>query len=94
MRKSLTVFTVALAFGLWILPSQALARHRLARVEVKTQEQFERLASLDLDIASSLRGSHVDVVVESSDMERIALLGFKYDVIIDDVEAGLHRFFQ
>lgn len=78
-----------LGLALSLHHSCAYGQHRLVRVDVKTQRQFERLAPLGLDITSSLRGSHVDVIVEPGDMDRIALLGFKYDVIVEDVEASL-----
>ncbi len=78
-----------LSLALFLFHTSAYGQHRLVRVDVKTQSQFERLAPLGLDIASSLRGSHVDVIVEPGDMDRIALLGFKYDVILEDIEASL-----
>jgi carboxypeptidase T len=81
--------TLLCALLLATLASQTSAGQQLVRLEVKTQEQFERLAALDLDVASSLRGSHVDVVIEPSDLDRIALLGFKYDVLDDDLQASL-----
>jgi carboxypeptidase T len=81
--------TLLCAFLFSLMAGPAFGGQKLVRLEVKTQEQFERLSALHLDIAASLRGSHVDVVVEPSDMDRIALLGVKYEVLVDDLQADL-----
>lgn len=88
MKSVLNIGVVALALALICPPADAQDRRRLLRVEVKDRAQFERLVPLDLDITSSLYGSHVDVLIEPGDEDRIALLGFKYEVIIDDLETS------
>ncbi len=87
MRGMLKVSALALALTLFLPPTDGSAQRRLVRVEVKDRAQFERLAPLNLDIASSRYGSHVDVIVDSGELQRIALLGFKYDVVIEDLES-------
>ncbi len=81
--------TLLFAALLSFISTQTFGGQKLVRLQVKTQEEFERLAPLNLDVASSLRGSHVDVVIDARDMDRIALLGFKYDVLVDDLQASL-----
>jgi len=94
VRIVLNVPILALALALILPPTDGFAQRRLLRVEVKDRAQFEKLAPLNLDIASSLNGSHVDVLVEPGDAHRIALLGFKYDVLIDDLESHSAGDFQ
>jgi hypothetical protein len=95
VRQVRSVFIVLiLALALAIVPSDSTAQSKLLRVEVKNRAQYEELAPLHLDIASSQYGSHIDVFVGPGDENRIALLGFKYDVLIEDVEAYAAETFQ
>jgi len=86
-RVSLVVVLATVAA---LLPpvSPCSAQHKLLRVRVETTREFERLSSLGLDVASSLRGSHVDIVVNDVDERRIALLGFETQVLVPDIEAA------
>jgi hypothetical protein len=87
VRNVLSLLLLPLISILVLAPADAAAQRRLVRVEVKDRAQFERLAPLGLDITSSLLGSHVDAILDPGDEGRIALLGFKYEVLVDDLEA-------
>lgn len=81
LLAGILVFSLAFSVG------TAWAEHRLVRVYVETDEEAGVLISMGLDIASSLRGSHMDVVVDDGELHRISLRGFKTDVLVQDLES-------
>jgi carboxypeptidase T len=87
MSTGKTVLAAALVLGLAFGSVAAWAGPRLVRVYVKSDDEAARLAAMDLDVASSLRGSHIDVVADGDELYRIHAGGFRTDILIDDLQA-------
>jgi hypothetical protein len=80
---------MVLVFGLVLSVGTAWAEHRLIRVYVGPDENAAGLAAMDLDVASVVSGSHVDVIVDDGELHRISLKGFKTEMLIEDVESHM-----
>jgi len=78
-------FAAVLVLGLMLGSGWAWAGPRLVRIYLDDEEKAKGLALMDLDVASFVRGSHVDVVVDGGEHDRILLKGFRTETLIEDV---------
>ena len=85
MSAQKRLFATVLVLGLALSSGVAWAVPRLVRVYIDEEEKAKELALMDLDVASYVSGSHIDVVVDVGEHDRILLKGFRTETLIEDV---------